>query len=113
MKDLLSFKNIVTVLIFITIWAILFVVASSYKSYVPVNRYQLFKDNDNTILLDRQTGLTWRNVWNNDKDKVPCDWELMNQYGDYTDIPIGEQQRRDAMIKRVVKQLEKSKNKKK
>lgn len=113
MKDYLTYKNIVSGLVFITIWVILFIVASNCKNHIPVNRYQLFKDNDNTILLDKQTGLTWRNVWNNNKDKIPSDWELMNQYGDYTDIPIGEQQRRDNMIKRTIKQMEKSKNLKK
>ena len=112
MKEIFTYKNIVTILAFITIWEILFVVASNFKNYVPVNRYQLFKNNDITILLDKQTGLTWRNVWNNNKDKVPCDWELMNQYSDYTDVPIGEQQRRDSMIKRTIKQIEKSKDKK-
>lgn len=89
MKNIFNYKNIITFLIFITIWSILFIVATSYKNYVPVNRYQIVRDSDNTILLDKQTGLTWRNTWNNSKDRIPCNWELMEYSGGKFEKPIG------------------------
>lgn len=88
MKKLLNYRNIVTFLIFLTIWGILFSVLFGYKTHISTNRYQLFKDSDNTILLDRQTGMTWRNVWNNSKEKIPCQWEYM-EHTDKTNLPIG------------------------
>ncbi len=89
MKDIFNYKNVVTFLIFITVWSVLFIVATSYKNYVPVNRYQIVRDSDNTILLDKQTGLTWRNTWNNNKDRIPCNWELMEYSGATFGQPIG------------------------
>ena len=89
MKNIFNYKNVVTFLIFITVWSVLFIVATSYKNYAPVNRYQIVRDSDNTILLDKQTGLTWRNTWNNNKDKIPCNWELMEYSGGVIEQPIG------------------------
>lgn len=83
-----NYRNIVTGLIFITLWVILIMVNYNNQRYVQTDRYQLFKDSDNTILLDKQTGMTWRNVWNNSKDKIPCDWEYM-EHQDTINSPIG------------------------
>lgn len=41
------------------------------------NRYQIVKTNNNTILLDKKTGLTWRNCYIDDKDKIMNYWEEM------------------------------------
>lgn len=83
-----NYRNIVTGLIFITLWVVLIMVNYNNQRYVQTDRYQLFKDSDNTILLDKQTGMTWRNVWNNSKDKIPCDWEYM-EHQDTINSPIG------------------------
>ena len=56
------------------------------------NRYQLFKDSDNTILLDKKTGVTWRNVWNNNTDRIPCNWSIMeHEHDNIKSCPIGVQ----------------------
>lgn len=91
MKDFFTYKNVVTLLIFITIWVFIGILYSAYKGYMPTERYTIVKDSDNTILLDKKTGLTWRNTWNNDKEKVPCDWEIMEHKSSVTEMPIGAQ----------------------
>ena len=96
----MNYKNIFTALTFITVWAILFVVWQIHITSDTGNRYQIVNGDNCVILLDKRTGNTWRNVWNNNNEKLPTDWELMNQHGEYTDIPIGEQLRRNEMIKR-------------
>lgn len=83
-----NYRNIVTGLIFITLWIVLITINCNNNRYVQTDRYQLFKDSDNTILLDKQTGMTWRNVWNNSKDKIPSDWEYM-EHLDKVNLPIG------------------------
>lgn len=56
------------------------------------NRYQIVKTNNNTILLDKKTGLTWRNVWIDEKDKIMNFWdEMLVVVGDEnTQVPIGK-----------------------
>lgn len=63
-----------------------------FNTHTKTDRYQIVKGDNNTILLDKQTGLTWRNVWIDDKDKIPAYWEEMGVIGDEnTRLPIGKQ----------------------
>ena len=44
----------------------------------PENRYEVISDNNNvTILLDKQSGQTWRNCICGEKSNVPGCWEKM------------------------------------
>lgn len=99
MKDNKIYCFIITFLFFATLWAGMIMVWQIHTTSNAGNRYQIVNSDNLVILLDKRTGLTWRNTWNNNKDKIPSDWELMNQYGEYTNVPYGEQVRRDNMVK--------------
>ena len=65
--------------------------------HTKTDRYQIVKTDNSTILLDKQTGLTWRNVWTDEKDKIPAYWEEMMIIGDDdTRLPIGKKDGRKA-----------------
>lgn len=89
MKKILTYKNIVTALIFFTIWCILFLVVKSYNNYVPINRYQIVSSSGLTILLDTQTGLAWRNVYTDNKERIPNCWQMMDYPESVLEQPIG------------------------
>ena len=58
-------------------------------------RYQIVKTDDNIILLDKQTGLTWRNVWIDEKNKILAYWDEMLIAGnENTLVPIGKKKRK-------------------
>lgn len=94
MKKIFTYKNVITLLTIITVWFMLFIIWDINKKYESGSRYQLFntKDENLLILLDRKTGLTWRNIWNNNQEKLPTTWERMNYYAtDIEETPIGVQ----------------------
>lgn len=41
------------------------------------DRYQIVKGSDSLVLLDKKTGITWRNCYVDDKDKIMNYWEEM------------------------------------
>lgn len=70
------------------------------------NRYEIIHgDLTPTILLDKRTGLTWRNEVCDDKQKVPNCWSIMDFEADYINTPIGEQKRRDEDVKQQAELL--------
>jgi len=97
----MNYRNIVTILVFITVWFVLFLIWNINKNSDTDNRYQVYNADGNTILLDKRTGNTWRNVWCDNKDKIPSCWELMLQNDEYINVPLGERLRRDEMIDRA------------
>lgn len=88
MKIVYFFKIFVVFFTFVTLWVIMFLVWKIHITSNSDNRYQIVNTDNCVILLDKRTGLTWRNVWNNNKEKIPSDWELMHHYDDYTNVPI-------------------------
>lgn len=78
MKALLTYKSILTMLILLTVWCIIFVFGYFVSLSVNKDRYQIKTARSETFLLDTKTGAVWRNVWNNERDKIPCNWELMS-----------------------------------
>ena len=109
MMSVFSYKNIITALAFITIWCVLSLIWQIHISSDTGNRYQIVNLSDNTILLDKRTGLTWRNVWNNNKDKLPTNWERMIYEGGDISVPVGEQQIRKQAIWKQPEEVDYSK----
>ena len=72
------YKYFVTVVAFLTVWAWMFLTWNIHITSDMGNRYQIVDTSSNILLLDKRTGLVWRNVWNNNKDKILSDWEMMN-----------------------------------
>lgn len=95
----LTYKNILTVVVILTLWAILFMINNTITVNADKDRYEIKCASDNTFLLDTKTGLVWRNVWNNNKDKVPCVWQLMDYDGSV--VPNSEQKARDYRAKQL------------
>lgn len=66
-------------------------------------RYQIVKTDDNIILLDKQTGLTWRNVWIDEKNKILAYWDEMLITGnENTLVPIGKKKKKNEELKRNI-----------
>lgn len=78
MKSLFTYKSILTMLIFLTVWCIIFVFGYFASMSVNKDRYKINTTRGETLLLDTKTGAVWRNVWNNERDKIPSNWELMS-----------------------------------
>ena len=67
----------------------------------PENRYEVISGNNNvTILLDKQSGQTWRNCICGEKSNVPGCWEKMNTLNpEDFNKPIGEAKAFKKMVK--------------
>ena len=90
-----NFLRYITItLSFITIWAIMLLVWEIHQTSDAGNRYQIVNSDNCVILLDKRTGLTWRNVWNNNKDKIPTNWSPMTYEGNDLSVPSGERELR-------------------
>ena len=88
--DLIYNYFVLIVLVVLTVFKSL-----SNKHLENIDRYTIINGNyDPTILLDKKTGLTWRNVNCEGKEKIPNCWQLMENDEYYTDVPIGEVTRR-------------------
>jgi hypothetical protein len=62
-------------------------------------KYQIVKEDYNVYLLDKQNGYVWRNTYNNNKDRIPSNWDYMTYSGSV--VPDGEQKRRDLEFKAI------------
>lgn len=68
---------------------VLFIAISFYTSNTN-NRYTLFNGKYGVILLDKKTGITWRQVTIDEKEEIPAAWEeMLNVCEDNTLVPIG------------------------
>lgn len=69
------------------------------------DRYQIVKTDNSTILLDKKTGLTWRNCWQDEKTKIMAYWEEM-EIATYdlenTSVPVGKEKAKQKAIKRDI-----------
>lgn len=89
-----KFHLVFWVLGFTTIWAIMLLVWGIHITSDTGNRYQIVNSDNCVILLDKRSGLTWRNVWNNEDEQIPNHWVPMIYEGNNVNIPIGEQRLR-------------------
>lgn len=86
-------------------------VFTAFHQYLNISvkfdgRYEIIHgDLTPTILLDKRTGLTWRNEICDEKQKVPNCWSIMDFEANYIDTPIGEQKRRDEVVKQQAELL--------
>lgn len=102
----MKYKVFITLLIFITVWFFMFLVWKIHTTSDTGNRYQIVNSDNSVILLDKRTGLTWRNVWNNEKEKIPANWQPMKYEGNDLNLPIGEYKIRQEYKKDYWQQFE-------
>lgn len=68
----------------------------------PEFKYQIITSDGLTLLLDKEKGYVWRNTVNNNKDRIPNNWEYMTYSGGV--VPDGEQKRRDLEFENIKRQ---------
>jgi hypothetical protein len=68
-------NKIIVALAFITIWVLGFKLIENTN----IERYSIINgEYSPTILLDKKTGVTWRNINCDNKEKVPNCWQMMD-----------------------------------
>ena len=65
-------------------------------------KYQIITNNGLTLLVDKEKGYVWRNTINNNKERIPNNWEYMTYSGAV--VPDGEQKRRDLEFENIKRQ---------
>lgn len=98
----ITYRNILTTLLLLTLWATLFIIYNAITINADKDRYEIKHNGGLTLLLDKKTGLVWRNVYNNNKDRIPSDWDLMDYLGSV--VPEGEQDARNKRIENIFKE---------
>ena len=101
---LITYRNILTVALLLTLWATLFIIHNAITINADKDRYEIKHNGGLTLLLDKKTGLVWRNVYNNNKDRIPSNWDSMDYLGSV--VPEGEQKARIARIENIFKEAE-------
>ena len=89
----ITYRNVLTFALLLTLWATIFIIYNAVIMNIDNDRYTIKHNDGLTLLLDKKTGLVWRNVWNNNKDKIPSEWDLMDYSGSV--VPEGEQEARN------------------
>ena len=97
----ITYRNVLTFALLLTLWATLFIIYNAVIMNIDNDRYTIKHNDGLTLLLDKKTGLVWRNVWNNKKDRIPSKWELMDYLGSV--VPEGEQEARNKRIQKSSK----------
>lgn len=86
-------KRLYVFFFFVVIILGLVTINNSFKQK-ETSRYEIISiANSQTILLDKQTGLTWRNMPCDSKNKAPHCWAKMSYFINPEVYPIGEAQR--------------------
>lgn len=99
---LITYRNILTLAVLLTLWATLFIIYNAITINADKDRYEIKHNGGLTLLLDKKTGLVWRNVYNNNKDRIPSNWDLMDYLGSV--VPEGEQDARNKRIENIFKE---------
>jgi hypothetical protein len=98
----ITYRNVLTTLLLLTLWATLFIIHNAIIINANQDRYEIKHNGGLTLLLDKKTGLVWRNVYNNNKERIPSDWDLMDYLGSV--VPEGEQEARNKRIENIFKE---------
>lgn len=105
----MEFKHILCIGFLVVCWYSLITADKVLEYFYNKDRYTITHSGGLTLLLDTKTGLVWRNVWDDNKSRIPNTWDLM----EYTGVayPVGEEAIRSFRHRSLLDGYEESKNK--
>ena len=90
------------IIIVVSIIVSFFIISCFYKDKNKEYKYSIHSSDGLTILIDKENGLTWRNCFCDNNEKIPHCWALMEYRGAV--VPDGDEERRANEFKMIKEQ---------